>query len=157
ITSLARTNPTACFFIAAGTSACWARTEAMHVNYRYLIEFIAANAKDGPALDYGCGRGEVVEEGRAAGLDLRGTDLFHADGEARDVAARRGLLGDAIREMRGNTIPFADETFQVVVSNQVLEHVSDLDATASEIARTLRAGGVFFSLFAPRESWREGH
>jgi SAM-dependent methyltransferase len=39
-------------------------------------------------------------------------------------------------------LPFDDERFDVVVSNQVLEHLADTDAFVSEVARVLRPGGV---------------
>jgi SAM-dependent methyltransferase len=38
-------------------------------------------------------------------------------------------------------LPFADDSFELVHANQVIEHVHDLDLFVTEIARVLRPGG----------------
>lgn len=59
-------------------------------------------------------------------------------------------------------LPFADESVDVIFSNQMLPWVADLDALFSEVARVLRKGGVFAfaslgpdSLLEIRRAWRE--
>lgn len=42
----------------------------------------------------------------------------------------------------GQHLPFPDGSFNVAISNAVLEHVEDLGAFAREVARVLRPGGV---------------
>jgi ubiquinone/menaquinone biosynthesis C-methylase UbiE len=59
--------------------------------------------------------------------------------------------------MSENAIPHDDASFDVVVSNQVFEHVQDMEATLLEIARVLKPGGVSFNVFPYRGTWREGH
>jgi SAM-dependent methyltransferase len=59
--------------------------------------------------------------------------------------------------MRGNVIPFASGVFDLVINNQVMEHVEDIDAVLSEIHRVLKPGGVVLSLFPDHSIWREGH
>jgi len=41
------------------------------------------------------------------------------------------------------TLPYADGSFSVIVCLDVLEHVSDLQKTLSEVARVLAPGGIF--------------
>lgn len=41
------------------------------------------------------------------------------------------------------SLPFADHSFDVVVSRQCLHYVDDLECSASEIKRILRGGGIF--------------
>jgi len=101
-------------------------------------------------LDFGCGAGQLVDEGRAAGLDMVGADVFYAGAEARP-------RGGAIHEIRDGRLPFDDATFALVVNNQVMEHVDDLDATLREIHRVLAPGGAVLSLFPARDVFREGH
>ena len=43
----------------------------------------------------------------------------------------------------GEVLPYADASFDAVVCVDVLEHVAYLDKVLSEVARTLRPGGVF--------------
>jgi SAM-dependent methyltransferase len=59
--------------------------------------------------------------------------------------------------MNEGMIPFPDESFDLVTSNQVLEHVEDLDVVVSEMKRVLKPGGQVLSLFPNSGIWREGH
>jgi SAM-dependent methyltransferase len=47
----------------------------------------------------------------------------------------------------GITLPFPDDYFDFIYSNQVLEHVQDLDAACSEISRCLKRDGFSFHVF----------
>lgn len=53
--------------------------------------------------------------------------------------------------------PYADGSFDWVISNQVLEHVRDQAFVLSEIARVLKPGGRSAHLFPVRENVLEGH
>jgi SAM-dependent methyltransferase len=108
-------------------------------------------------LDYGCGAGRLVAAGLEEGLDISGADVYYGGSKTRDEAQAKGLLGGAIREMRGGALDFPGESFDLVVSNQVLEHVEDLPATLAEMHRVLKPGGSVLSLFPSRDVFREGH
>jgi SAM-dependent methyltransferase len=110
-----------------------------------------ARRHGGRILDYGCGAGSVVMAGRAAGLDIYGTDVFYAGAETRAPDH------DAVREIVDGRIPFPDGYFDLVTNNQVMEHVVDLAAVLAEIARVLKPGGTVLSIFPSRDVWREGH
>ena len=45
--------------------------------------------------------------------------------------------------------------FDLVLSNQVIEHVEDLDAVLCEIHRVLKPGGAFLSLFPSKDVIRK--
>ncbi len=128
--------------------------DGLDVTNRFVLDFALRHG--GRVLDYGCGAGKLVLAGRANGLDMFGTDLFYGGSETRAEAA--SLIGTVIRELNPDgSIPFPDEYFDLVTNNQVMEHVQDLDAVLSEIARVLRPGGRVLSLFPSRDVWREGH
>ena len=128
----------------------------MDVTNRFVLDY--ALRHPGRMLDYGCGGGELVAEGRARGLEIFGTDVFYGGSNARQEAADRGLLGDAILPMEPTgAIPFPDLSFDLVTNNQVMEHVANLDAVLHEIHRVLKPGGVVLSVFPSRDVWREGH
>ncbi len=92
----------------------------------------------GPVLDVGCGDGHFASvafpEPLTAGIDPAAGILAEAH---RRQAYR--LLAQA----RGDALPFADGYFATVVSNSVLEHIPDVEATLAEIARVLQVGGRF--------------
>ena len=77
-------------------------------------------------LDFGCGGGEIVVAGRERGLSIWGVEVFYEGSRARDMARDNGALGSTVLEFRDGRTPFRDGAFDVVVSNQVLEHIEDL-------------------------------
>jgi SAM-dependent methyltransferase len=127
-------------------------------NHKYLINRIRSfGVGKGRVLDYGCGKGTLVEEGRRIGWSVYGCELFAAgSGVAiRDELERKGLLGKSVYEIKDQKIPFPDGHFNCVVTNQVLEHVPDLDATLAEISRVLSPSGRALSVFPTRECIRD--
>ena len=97
------------------------------------------------------------------GLDLasgRGIAAFALWKNGWDVVAVEGdpsaLVGaNAIRELSaqtgrwpvvrawGEALPFADDTFDLVLARQALHHARDLDKYCQECARVLKPGGTF--------------
>ncbi|HYP43756.1 MAG TPA: class I SAM-dependent methyltransferase [Propionibacteriaceae bacterium] len=102
-------------------------------------------------LDVGCGRGDTVAWLCDSGWDAYGLDIderYLAQG--RDYVERSGR-GDRLRLLEGR-YPFPDQTFDVILSDQVIEHVADLDQFCSEVARVSKVGGVGLHVFPAR--WR---
>jgi ubiquinone/menaquinone biosynthesis C-methylase UbiE len=62
---------------------------------------------------------------------------------AQELARQRGSACQVI-EGRAENIPFPDESFDIVITNSVLEHVTDIDACFREISRVLAPGGLFW-------------
>ena len=89
-------------------------------------------------LDLGCGAG-VLALLKRKGVTLVGCDL---SGECALAARRNGY--DAACASRLARLPFADASFDYVVSLDVLGHVEafEKDAVLAEIRRVLRPGGV---------------
>jgi SAM-dependent methyltransferase len=121
----------------------------MDVTNRFVLEF-AKRFATAKVLDFGCGTGEVVTAGRAAGLDIIGADVFYGGAQTRPGTA-------FTYEIRDGRIPFDDASFDLVTNNQVLEHVEDLEATLGELRRVLKPGGSMLSIFPSRDVFREGH
>jgi len=98
-------------------------------------------------LDLGCGCGMDVfvaahlvgPQGRAVGLDLTPEMLAWARAWAREASL------DAVTFEEGTVeaLPFKDHSFDMVISNGVLNLVPDKDAAMAEIERVLKAGGTF--------------
>jgi len=53
----------------------------------------------------------------------------------------------------GGTMPYADATFDIVWSSDVLEHVRKPDSTVSECCRVLRPGGLFLAAIDLRDHY----
>jgi ubiquinone/menaquinone biosynthesis C-methylase UbiE len=99
-------------------------------------------ARRGVALDLGCGDGEYAAQLALMGFRVVGLDL--AIGELRDACvatspelATRFVCGDA------TCLPFADRTFDLVLSNSVIEHIPADAAVFAEVRRVLKDEGQF--------------
>lgn len=109
-------------------------------------------------LDVGCGRGDrvawLLDQGwNAWGADVQDAYLECGRGYIRDA----GYGDDRLRLITGPGLPFEPDSFDVVLSDQVLEHVEDLDAFASGISSVTRRGGVGLHVFPARHRPIEPH
>src|SRR5690349_10088451 len=97
-------------------------TESSPFNYRYFTEHAARVG--GRILDYGCGFGAMVALGRQRGLDIWGADTFSGN-YARWSAAVPPNVKDRVHKIEHGRADFPDSHFDLVLTNQVLEHVTD--------------------------------
>lgn len=139
----------------------------------YVMDVLAAAGCALPpgahVLDLGCGEGMLVAQLRHDGWDAHGCDLaaesalspgsrehgwktetsacFGTTETARSLAAA-GLL----RPIRSDPyrLPYEDSFFDAVLTNQVFEHVMNVDETLAEIRRVLKPGGVTLHFFPAR-------
>jgi SAM-dependent methyltransferase len=96
-------------------------------------------------LDLGCGAGTDLliaaqmtgAGGRAIGVDMTPAMLRRAAGSAAEM----GLGNVELHESLIESLPLADASVDVVISNGVLDLVPDKDAVLDEIDRVLRPGG----------------
>ena len=96
-------------------------------------------------LDLGSGAGTdslvaalmVGPEGRVTGIDMTPEMLAKARGAAEEMQATNVefVQGEA------ESMPFDDATFDVVISNGVIDLIPDKDAVFSELHRVLALGG----------------
>ena len=113
--------------------------------------------RDTVMLDFGCGAGDCVAQFRSAGYRIFGCDMrLPADPAPR---LRAHLEEGIVRkiEVAPYRLPFADETFDLVFSNQVFEHVMDYPQALAEISRILKPQGASVHVFPGRWKWKESH
>ncbi|WP_433196853.1 class I SAM-dependent methyltransferase [Nocardia sp. CA-107356] len=108
---------------------------------------------DEQVLDLGCGRGalllmaaELLPRGRAVGIDLWLADQTGNSPEAARRNAEREGVAERVELETGDItqLPFADNTFDLIVSNLVLHNIpspADRRAAIDEAVRVLRPGG----------------
>jgi len=124
----------------------------LHFNYRYLLDH-AKKLGNPTTLDYGCGSGEFVQKGIEQGLNIYGADSFEFEFLRKEASS----LGDRVREIQSGKLNFEKDFFDLVVSNQVIEHIKDLTGALAEIHRVMKPGALFISLFPTKEVLREVH
>jgi arsenite methyltransferase len=96
-------------------------------------------------LDLGCGAGTDLliaaqmtgAAGRAIGVDMTASMLSLAAASASEM----GLGNVELHESLIESLPLADASVDVVISNGVIDLVPDKDAVFDEIDRVLRPGG----------------
>lgn len=109
--------------------------EHLH-RYSWILDII----KDKKVLDIACGEGygsnlmsDVATE--VVGVDLSSKIIVHAQ-EKYKRSNLKFLTGNA------SNIPFENETFDVVVSYETLEHLNEHDEMISEFYRVLKNDGI---------------
>jgi SAM-dependent methyltransferase len=115
---------------------------------RWLVEQLPTAAAP-LVLDYGAGEGKhlhlirsVRPQARLVGVDIR---------------APHGAVDFEFHQVAANSpLPFAADTFDLVVSCDVLEHVESLEQSVAEIQRVIRPGGAFIG-FVPAEGGAGPH
>lgn len=113
------------------------------------LEMIRAAAGDrikGTLLDNGCGVGMYVSNLAELGGKVFGLEYDHDQAVA---AARRA---DRILRGASERLPFPGETFDLLLSHEVIEHVADDREAVEEMARILRPGGRLV-LFCPNRGY----
>ena len=118
-------------------------------------QVLAMIARERPVdvLEVGCGDGSFSQS-MADSID--GLRITAVDQSARmaGLASLRGLSGGAV-VADVQHLPFPDESFDLVVANWMLYHVSDLDAGLLELHRVVRPGGKLFAITMAHGMMRE--
>ncbi len=112
----------------------------------------------GRVLDAGCCSGgtaiSIAEEVTfATGLDL--SPRFSDSGTK--LAREKRVKNVAFVQGDGLKLPYANESFDVVLSHSVIEHLPSAEAYIAECARVLKRGGRFYLSTAPTLSLAGAH
>ncbi len=111
-----------------------------------MIARAAGDRIHGRMLENGCGVGMYVEKLAGLGAHVTGLEFdFERAAEAR-------LRSAEIVNAAGESLPFPDSTFDLILSHEVLEHVADDRAALREILRTLKPGGRVV-IFCPNRGY----
>ena len=109
----------------------------------------------GAVLDIGAGEGQVARHLASIGCEVVGIDPITA--QVRLARHRAG--GPTYAQALADALPFQSARFDAAVACLVFEHIDELDAALSEVARVLRPGGTFLILLnhpllqTPNSGW----
>lgn len=94
-------------------------------------------------LDIGVGAGYITNSISKEAKSVIGIDLYDE---------RREKNGYKFRKVKSKKLPFKSHSFDIVISNQVIEHVPYQDLHISEIYRVLKKSGILY-LATPNKYW----
>lgn len=107
-------------------------------NLRFLDD-AAALTPGMRVLEIGSGHGALVRHLLRRGLSVRGVEV-----SAASISQSRSLYGELpIEKVEGTGLPFADNSFDLLLSFDVFEHISDTDGHLREVRRVLAPRGRY--------------
>jgi SAM-dependent methyltransferase len=120
-------------------------------NNLWLESFMGLLPLDAKVLELGCGAGR-----ESAAMLERGFDVVATDGTPELAAIAAQNLGRNVKVLRFDEIDF-DQVFDGIFANACLLHArrKELPDILNRIARSLKAGGLFYSSYKAGEA--EGH
>jgi len=90
-------------------------------------------------LEIGCGIGSIVNELHNRRFNIQGTDISN---EAISYGLNK--FGDINLQVQpAENLPYEDESFDVVLSFDLFEHIAQIEKHVSEVTRVLRKGGYY--------------
>jgi ubiquinone/menaquinone biosynthesis C-methylase UbiE len=112
--------------------------ELERVRYAAVLKFIEALPKSARVLEAGCGAGRILRALAAMGYEnLVGLEISQS---RLDYVSRAGPTCAEL--VCSDQVEFEDESFDVVVSAAVIEHVIDPAKWLGELARVTKKGGL---------------
>jgi len=117
-------------------------------------------------LDVGCGTGGISVAfaragGRVVGINSGGTNPLTMRLRLARARAREENADIAFICCDAHRLPFTDGVFDVVLCNDVIEHVDRPKELASEVSRALRPQGILYltapNRFSPSNILKDGH
>ncbi len=119
---------------------------------------------EGDFLEIGSGFGGLVtylntgwsNRCRAYGIEPS-ADAYTGTLSCTRVLAKENNISSRFVSACGEEIPFKSNSFDIVYSTSVLEHVKDPEKVIAEAIRVLKPGGLFQFVIPNYGSWWEGH
>lgn len=121
------------------------RRQAFDFSRDYRLRSILSMipSKGGTLLDIGSGNGEIanVLRGKWSHFTLVDVSAFLCENICKKYNGRNDV---AVLQINGQSLPFADNSFDAVTMMDIIEHTADDRAAAKNAFQVLKPGGVLF-------------
>jgi|CXWL01.1.fsa_nt_gi SAM-dependent methyltransferase len=110
---------------------------------RFLLNLLPVRPRGG--LDIGSSAGGLSVALGLEGIEMEGIEPSESGVTASVMRAdRHGLKNVHFQQGEGERLPFGDNSFDLVISLAVLEHVTDAERVVEEAFRVLKSGGYAY-------------
>lgn len=129
-------------------------------------QFAIPHVKDKKTLEFGCGSGYGSHYLSKYCSDITAVDISEsAIKYANERYSNENLTYRIIQNIEREPLSFSDETFDAVISFQVIEHIDKEQKYLSELLRVLKKGGILIiatpdkthRLFSFQKPWNKFH
>lgn len=119
---------------------------------RARLETLVERSGNERLLDFGCGTGFVLDLardlfGHLDGIDATPAMLRQVDLSSGNVTVQEGMV---------ESVPFPDDTFNMVTAYSFLDHLESHTAALAEALRVLRPGGLLYVDLIPNRNFWNG-
>ncbi|MAH97802.1 MAG: hypothetical protein CMA12_00425 [Euryarchaeota archaeon] len=139
------------------------RTKKNQINLKFYeiikkLEFVNKNNRKIKILDWGCGRGELVKFLIDMGYDAYGVELNSSKKKNYKSTLKKINSNKKIFFINEkNETNFPDKFFDLVITNQVIEHISNKNRFIYELGRILKKGGYSYNILPAKYRINEVH
>ncbi|MBI5806622.1 methyltransferase domain-containing protein [candidate division TA06 bacterium] len=114
--------------------------------------FLGAKLDPGKVLEIGCADGHVTESLKNALTGNRASGYFGLDISYISLQRAKAKGFGNVVKSEAEDLPFAKNSFDLVIASQVLEHVPNMERAVSQAYSVLRPGGCFI-VTVPLADW----
>lgn len=116
------------------------RKYAHHETYLSIIKHLKSGDK---ILEVGCGEGVLSVLAAQKGFDITASDISKLNIEAaRKLAEKQGVGNISFLEADAENLPFKDDSFDIVIADNILEHLPDFRKGLAEIKRVTKKTAI---------------
>lgn len=109
------------------------------INYILNHELSHIDKEKAVIVDLGCGNGDEVQKLKSNGYTVYGCDISFKKGDYVSLLEK----DKAIRKIGADyRLPFEDRFAEIVYTNQVVEHVQNIEEFFSELNRIMKPGAI---------------
>jgi SAM-dependent methyltransferase len=109
---------------------------------RHILERLVKSVKISKCADIGCGAGNDLSIVKRYYPDA---ELFGIDFDSGNSERLKSLsIKPVAADIEKDSLPFGNETLDLIIANQVLEHTKEIFWINHEIFRCLKVNGIFF-------------
>ena len=125
-------------------------THGRNLKAKKILEIISKNKKidkKTSILSVGVGSGLMEDYVKSLGIDIKGVDVV--DSRLKKSFSFKLIINEKL--------PFKENTFDIIISNHVIEHVLNQDKHLAEMKRTLKHNGLIYLATPNKYSIIEPH